>query len=156
MFYSSIFCIVWWTAMVAFMKTCLLLQGFPWSRKQNSFPFAFLGNAVGERGTLCPRKALCAREKTLCVPCKQQGSCPEKISGTGTFLFSYFSYVYAKRSSIGTFIFLVMNGWKVPFGVPTRTKRSTRAKVFSQRGQAVFHPLNPDTAGAATRPRRGP
>ena len=128
-------------------------------QKANSFPFAFLGNAVGERGTLCPRKALCAREKTLCVPCKQQGCCPEKISGTGTFLFSYFSYVYAKRSSIGTFIFLVMNGWKVPFGVPTRTKRSTRAKVFSQRGSGCIPPLgeSPDTAaGAATRPRRGP
>ena len=62
-------------------------------QKANSFPFAFLGNAVGERGTLCPRKALCAREKTLCVPCKQPGSCPEKISGTETFLFSDVAYV---------------------------------------------------------------
>ena len=50
-------------------------------------------------------------------------------------------------------------GWKVPFGVPTRTKRSTRAKVFSQRGSGCIPPLgeSPDTAaGAATRPRRGP
>ena len=127
-------------------------RAFPVERKTNFSLFAFLGKAVA-------REALCAREKTLCVPCKQQGSCPEKISGTGTFLFSYFSYVYAKRSSIGTFIFLVMNGWKVPFGVPTRTKRSTRAKVFSQRGSGCIPPLgeSPDTAaGAATRPRRGP
>ncbi|WP_207740602.1 hypothetical protein, partial [Anaeromassilibacillus sp. D41t1_190614_C2] len=31
-------------------------------QKANSFPFAFVGNAVGERGTVCPRKALCARK----------------------------------------------------------------------------------------------
>ena len=26
----------------------------PMEQKANSFPFAFLGNAVGERGTVCP------------------------------------------------------------------------------------------------------
>ena len=51
--------------MDAFIKIFVCLcRASHMERKANSSQFAFLGNAVGARGTVCPRKALRAR----CVP----------------------------------------------------------------------------------------
>ena len=62
-------------------------------RKTNSFPFAFLGNAVGERGTVCPQKVLCANQEayeieqlTISLSTDSETMGKNTVSGSATSL----------------------------------------------------------------------
>ena len=62
-------------------------------QKANSFPFAFVGNAVGAKGTVCPQKVLCANQEayeieqlTISLSTDSETMGKNTVSGSATSL----------------------------------------------------------------------